>query len=154
MLPAACHRYIGWLPLSCLPAGIEKWGIVEANGTRIYAYEVDGMGNTLVRCWCQLAATNSEEPLVLPGLPLPSKHLNQPPSALQPAFVASASSRRCKTIQSTEDTIAAPLPLPPPLLPPVCSLTLTMPMCPACCPSRCWATATTPQSTMPPGNAS
>lgn len=33
------------LPLAC--TGIEKHGIIEVEGERIYAYEVDGMGNHL-----------------------------------------------------------------------------------------------------------
>lgn len=31
----------------CTSAGIEKHGIVEVEGQRIYAYEVDGLGNHL-----------------------------------------------------------------------------------------------------------
>jgi hypothetical protein len=56
--PAACQCWPRWLP-TFLPAGIEKWGIVDANGTKMYAYEVDGMGNTLVR-WQQLTAAGSD----------------------------------------------------------------------------------------------
>jgi len=32
-----------------LCAGIEKWGVVERDGVKVYAYELDGLGNMLVR---------------------------------------------------------------------------------------------------------
>lgn len=41
----------------CWPAaGIEKWGIVQVDGVRLYALEVDGLGNNLVRIQLQHVA--------------------------------------------------------------------------------------------------
>ena len=40
-------------------AGIETWGVVEVEGTKVYAYEVDGLGGTLV---CSRCATMSCAP--------------------------------------------------------------------------------------------
>lgn len=54
-------------------AGIETWGIVQVEGVRLYAYEVDGLGNSLVSLagrscghWC-LASTSGTVPGPLPA---------------------------------------------------------------------------------------
>ena len=112
-------------PARPLPPGIERHGIAEVEGARVYAYEVDGLGGRLVRCTGTHRA-----------------------AGVQRGVLVRSSAAHCRSWP------CGPLSGPLTLSRPAGRWISMMPTCPACCPSRCWDTPTTPPCMPPPAPAS